>query len=129
MIAALPMYDGNWVRGATDRLWATVRDRLRAQAIPAPEALTRHRDLNEVWSDEGLLLGQTCGYPYWKGLRRKAEVLATPVYGFAGCEGPNHRSFLIAHRDEELAEASAAVVTATTLLSPLSLSLLLQMTT
>jgi hypothetical protein len=47
-----------------------------------------------------LLLGQTCGYPYWKTLRREVEVLATPIYGFAGCEGPYHRSFLIAHGDD-----------------------------
>src|SRR4051794_35458351 len=101
MIAALPMYDGPWVRAATDRFWATIRDRLRAQGIAAPEALTRDRGLNEVWSAQSLLLGQTCGYPYWKGLRRKAEILATPIYGFPGCEGPNHRSFLLAHRDDE----------------------------
>ena len=100
MIAALPMYDGAWVRAATDRLWATIRDRLRAQGIDAPEGLTRRRDFNEIWGDAGLLLGQTCGYPYWTALRRKAEILATPVYGFSGCEGPNHRSFLIAHRDD-----------------------------
>ena len=33
-------------------------------------------------------------------MRRDVEVLATPIYGFAGCDGPNHRSFLIAHRDD-----------------------------
>jgi ABC-type phosphate/phosphonate transport system substrate-binding protein len=100
MIAALPMYDGSWVRAATDRLWATIRDRLRAQGIAAPEGLSRNRNFQEVWSDENLLLGQTCGYPYWMSLRRKVEILATPIYGFAGCEGSNHRSFLIAPRDD-----------------------------
>ena len=69
MIAALPMYDFPWVRAPTDRMWATIRDRLRAQGIPAPEALTSDRDLGAIWRDETLLLGQTCGYPYWKGLR------------------------------------------------------------
>src|SRR3954453_4606313 len=100
MIAALPMYDGDWVRSATDRLWAMVRDRLRARGIAAPEGLTRHRGLNEIWGQQDLLLGQTCGYPFWKELRRKVELLATPIYGFSGCEGPNHCSFLLAHRDE-----------------------------
>jgi ABC-type phosphate/phosphonate transport system substrate-binding protein len=100
MIAALPMYDAPWVRSATDRLWALVRDRLRAQGIAAPGSLTRDRDLGEMWRDERLLLGQTCGYPYWKSLRPYAEVLATPIYSFAGCVGPNHCSFIVAHRDE-----------------------------
>jgi ABC-type phosphate/phosphonate transport system substrate-binding protein len=100
MIAALPMYDGDWVRSATDRLWAMVRDRLRARGIAAPEGLTRHRGLNEIWNQQDLLLGQTCGYPFWKELRRKVELLATPIYGFSGCEGPNHCSFLLAHRDD-----------------------------
>jgi hypothetical protein len=36
-------------------------------------------------------------------------------------------AFLVAHRREDLAEASAAIVTATTLLSPISLSILLQL--
>jgi ABC-type phosphate/phosphonate transport system substrate-binding protein len=100
MIAALPMYDFPWVRAATDRLWATIRESLRAQGVGAPESLARDRKLPDVWADEGLLLGQTCGYPYWTTLRRKAEILAAPIYGFAGCQGPNHRSFLIARRDD-----------------------------
>ena len=101
MIAALPMYDFPWVRAATDRLWRTVRDRLRAQGVEAPAALNRERGLHEVWNDPGLILGQTCGYPLWNGLRRKVEVLATPIYGFPGCQGAFHRSFLIARRGDE----------------------------
>ena len=100
MIAALPMYDFPWLGAATDRLWASLRDSLRAQGIAAPERLTRDGELHVIWADDGLLLGQTCGYPFWTTLRRNAEILATPIYGFAGCEGPNHRSFLIARHDD-----------------------------
>ena len=100
MIASLPMYDFPWVRAATDRFWTTLRDRLRARGIAAPEALERKRDIAGVWSDSGLILGQTCGYPLWTQLRRKVELLATPIYGFSGCEGASHRSFLLAHRDD-----------------------------
>ena len=103
MIAALPMYDAPWTQAANDRLWAHVRDRLRARGIAAPEALTRNRGFFEVWNDAGLLLGQTCGYPYWKSLRRQAEILAAPIYGFAGCEGASHRSFLVARADDSRA--------------------------
>ena len=99
MIAGLPMYDHSWVHPATDRLWGMIRDRLRARGIDAPQRLSRDRDIAVVWNDQGLLHGQTCGYPLWKGLRRKVEVLGAPIYGFSGCEGPNHRSFIVAHRD------------------------------
>jgi len=99
MIAALPMYDHSWLHPAHDRLWNLIRDRLKARGIEAPQRLTRDREIGSVWNDGGLLLGQTCGYPYWKGLRRRVEILGAPIYGFAGCEGPNHRSFLVAHRD------------------------------
>jgi len=106
MIACLPMYDFPWVRAATDRLWATVRDALRARGIAAPELLTRGPPIEQVWSDQGLMLGQTCGYPFWRRLRRKVEILATPIYGCSGCEGPNHRSFLLAHRDDTRTDLS-----------------------
>ncbi len=99
MIAGLPMYDHSWLHPAHDRLWGMIRDRLRARGIDAPQGLTRDRDIAVVWNDPGLLLGQTCGYPFWKSLRYKVEALGAPIYGFAGCEGPNHRSFLVAHRD------------------------------
>jgi ABC-type phosphate/phosphonate transport system substrate-binding protein len=107
MIASLPMYDFPWVRAAIVRLWASIRDKLRARGIDAPEALTQEGDIRSAWMSDSLLLGQTCGYPYWRGVRCKAEILAVPIYGFAGCEGPYHRSFLIARRDdprESLAE-------------------------
>jgi ABC-type phosphate/phosphonate transport system substrate-binding protein len=94
------MYDFSWVRAATDRMWATIRDRLRERGISAPEGLTRDAHVHAVWGRQDLLLGQTCGYPYWQGLRRHTEILATPIYGFAGCEGPNHRSFILARADD-----------------------------
>ena len=40
-LAALPMYDWPEVADATDRLWAAIRDSLRAAGVAAPEALDR----------------------------------------------------------------------------------------
>ena len=39
--------------------------------------------------------GQTCGYPYVSGLKDAVRLIATPEYGFPGCEGASHRSFII----------------------------------
>ena len=100
MFAALPMYDFGHVRAATDALWAAIRDALRARGIEAPEGLTRGGDLGEQWRSPALLFGQTCGYPYWNGLRDHLEILAAPLYASDGCEGPTHCSFLVARAND-----------------------------
>jgi ABC-type phosphate/phosphonate transport system substrate-binding protein len=100
MIATLPMYDFPWTASANDALWAAMRDRLRADGIAAPQGLTRGADLAEIWRSPELLFGQTCGYPYWRELRDFVEILATPRYAFAGCEGADHCSFIVVRRDD-----------------------------
>ena len=106
MFAALPMYDFPALQDATDALWAAIRDRLRAQGFDAPEALTRGGDLDAQWRDPKLLLGQTCGYPYWTRLRERLEVLAAPVYAFEGCGEATHGSFLVARNSDPRGAAS-----------------------
>ena len=112
MIAGLPMYEFDSTRAALDALWAATAQRLRGAGVAAPAQLARDIALPALWRDEGLLLGQTCGYPYITQLRGEVALLATPVFAFAGCEGPRHRSFLIARVDDarrELAEFRGAV--------------------
>jgi ABC-type phosphate/phosphonate transport system substrate-binding protein len=107
MFAALPMYDFPQTRTATDALWAAMRQALRAHGIAAPEELMRGGDLKAQWRDPALLFGQTCGYPYWTGLRGHLEILAAPLYDLDGCEGPNHCSFLVARSDDPRPELAA----------------------
>jgi ABC-type phosphate/phosphonate transport system substrate-binding protein len=96
MIASLGMYDMDWVRGANDALWAGVAARLRAAGVDGvPERLDRDRSMTEIWHDSDLLLGQTCGYPLMTALRDVVQVVAAPVYDFAGCVGATHRSVLV----------------------------------
>lgn len=95
-IAALPMYDFPWVAKANDALWAAVAVRLRHAGVEAPARLTRAGDPAAQWRDPGLILGQTCGYPYVTELRDAVALIATAEYAFPGCEGANHRSFLVA---------------------------------
>lgn len=93
LIAALPMYDWPEARAEVDALWATLRDRLRAAGIAAPDALCRRNgdmpavpggirdasgaviapdpatlppeefDLPTLWRHPDLLLAQTCWGP------------------------------------------------------------------
>jgi ABC-type phosphate/phosphonate transport system substrate-binding protein len=95
-IAAMPMYEGPGLATANDALWIAIARELRARGVAAPERLTRPDDLAALWRDPGLLFAQTCGYPYMTALRDAVILIATPEYGFAGCEGATHRSFLIA---------------------------------
>jgi ABC-type phosphate/phosphonate transport system substrate-binding protein len=100
LVAALPMYDFPWTADAQDALWRGLAVRLRRAGIAAPDALTRERPLEEVWRDPRLLFGQTCGYPYVTTLASQVALVATPSYGFAGCQGPRHCSLIVARRGE-----------------------------
>jgi hypothetical protein len=92
VIAALPMYDLPHLRGATDRLWKWTRAALGA----GPEALTRDRDLWEIWQHPDLILAQTCGLPYRMRLHGRVTLVGTPDYGVAGCPPGYYRSVMVA---------------------------------
>ena len=87
-VASLPMYDWPEVEWAHDRLWAAVSERLAARGIAAPKALDRTRPFDEPWLDPGLVLSQTCGWPYATRLHGMVRLVATPVYDVPGCRGP-----------------------------------------
>lgn len=79
MIASLPMYDRPETAAANDRLWTLIRAELRAAGIDAPPSLTRGEDLMVQWRDPGLVLSQTCGFPYRTALNGAVTLVATPV--------------------------------------------------
>ena len=95
LIAALPMYDDQVTAEANDAIWAAIAASLRERGIPAPPKLTRGGDLAAQWRSPSLVFGQTCGYPYARDLRDVVRLIATPEYAFPGCEGMEHRSFLV----------------------------------
>ncbi|MES2969265.1 MAG: PhnD/SsuA/transferrin family substrate-binding protein [Pseudomonadota bacterium] len=101
MIAALPMYDRPETAGANDRLWALVRDRLRADGVAAPTALRRgDLTLLDQWLDPSLVLSQTCGFPYRAKLHGYVTLVGTPDYGVAGCAPGYYRSVFVARADD-----------------------------
>lgn len=100
MLASLPMYDRPEAQAANDRLWAGVRDRLRAGGIAAPEGLTRADGLWDQWADPGLVLSQTCGLPFRSRLHRHVTLVASPDYGLEGCAPGFYRSVLVARADD-----------------------------
>lgn len=101
MIASLPMYDLPPVQAANDRLWALIRDGLRAHGMAAPDALTRGADtLWPQWESPDLVFSQTCGMPYRTRLHGHVTLVGTPDYGLPGCPPGHYRSVFVAHRDD-----------------------------
>jgi ABC-type phosphate/phosphonate transport system substrate-binding protein len=99
-LAALPMYDWPELMAATDRLWAALRDAMRATGIPAPDALTRDRDLYAIWLDPTLTLSMTCGLPVVRELAGRIEVIGAPDYGVPGAPPGWYRSALVVRADD-----------------------------
>lgn len=104
-LASLAMYvTPPPVAAATDALWAFIRDRLVEIGIEdVPTALDKSATYDEAWLQPNLLLSQSCGLPYAKRLRGRAQLVATPVYDLPGCDGPTTRSFIIVHRGSNIA--------------------------
>jgi ABC-type phosphate/phosphonate transport system substrate-binding protein len=106
------MYDWPELQAANDALWAAVAEQLIAAGVKeVPNALTRSDNLDAVWTSPALLLAQTCGYPLLKTLAGRVQLVATPRYRAAGCEGPFRRSAIVVRLDapvEHLAELRGA---------------------
>ena len=94
-VAALPMYDFPEIFAANDALWRRIAGGLSGRGVDAPPKLTRGRALMKLWRDPGLIFGQTCGYPFVTALSDAVVLVATPEYAFPGCDGPDHRSFVV----------------------------------
>lgn len=100
VVASLPMYDWPEISPIVDRLWEGVASRLRDAKIAAPTRLDRRQAYEDVWVEPGLVLSQTCGYPYAMALRSRAALVGAPVYDAPGCIGATYRSFLVVRRDD-----------------------------
>jgi ABC-type phosphate/phosphonate transport system substrate-binding protein len=115
-LASLAMYvSPPPVAEATRLFWEALGRRLRGYGLNAPKSLDDDVRYDDAWLRPDLLLGQTCGYPYVQHLRGKVQLVASPVYGLPGCDGPLKCSFIIvnamssAQSIEDLRGARAAI--------------------
>jgi len=99
-VASLPMYDWPEVAWANDALWEAIARRLDASGIAAPLALDRSRSSDSVWRDSGLLLSQTCGFPFSTRLRGMLRFIGTPIYDVPGCRGAYYSSMIVVRSSE-----------------------------
>ncbi|MFN6925287.1 MAG: phosphate/phosphite/phosphonate ABC transporter substrate-binding protein [Tabrizicola sp.] len=108
MIASLGMYDFGPAMAANDRLWAGIRDGLRARGIAAPDALTRGDGAYwPAWQAPDLVLSQTCGYPFRARLHDRVTYIGTPDYGVEGCPPGHYRSVFVVRADDPRATLAA----------------------
>ena len=104
MIAALPMYDFEPVRAATDAWWRGIARALKLQGFDdVPSKLTRVR-AERAWRHPDLLFGQVCGFPLIRSYGTKPQLVATPCYDVPGCEGPEYSSVIVVHADNQANE-------------------------
>ncbi len=95
------MYDRTEAQPANDRLWALIRDGMRARGLKPPERLTRGAGAYwDAWASPELILSQTCGFPYRARLHGHVTLIGTPDYGVAGCPPGFYRSVLVARNDD-----------------------------
>ncbi|MGD9511076.1 MAG: phosphate/phosphite/phosphonate ABC transporter substrate-binding protein [Geminicoccaceae bacterium] len=94
------MYDLPTVRWATDALWRAIATALAARGVAAPAGLDRRAGYASAWREPGLLLSQTCGYPFVTGLRGEVWLVATPCYRAEGCVEADYRSVLLVREDD-----------------------------
>ena len=103
-VASLGMYDHPAQQAANDDLWRGIAARLRDAGIDGvPERLDRSRSVETIWRDPDLLLAQACGYPLIGADAPAVRVVALPIYDVAGCDGPRHRSVLVARATDRRA--------------------------
>ncbi|MBC7738061.1 MAG: PhnD/SsuA/transferrin family substrate-binding protein [Candidatus Saccharibacteria bacterium] len=101
MIASLAMYDRTEVQPSNDRLWALIRNGIRAVGLKAPETLTRGPAAYwPAWQSPDLILSQTCGFPYRARLHSHVTLIGTPDYGLEGCPPGYYRSIFVARQTD-----------------------------
>jgi ABC-type phosphate/phosphonate transport system substrate-binding protein len=101
MIASLGMYDRAETAAANDRLWALIRDGLRAAGEAAPEALTRGAGAYwDAWQSPELVFSQTCGFPFRARLHDQVTLIGTPDYGLPDCPPGHYASVFVARADD-----------------------------
>lgn len=114
-IASLPMYDWPELSHSYDALWAALSGYLRDHGIAAPNRLSRMKDDGNFWRHPNLLVGQTCGFPFWSRLRDQVSVLGTPHYAVEGCGGFSYSSAVLTRKNapwldiSQLSDISVAV--------------------
>lgn len=101
---ALPMYALTAeLRRRSDALLRALIEARRQRGWCDKATIVEPHDLLAHWRDPALLLSQTCGYPLLTSLASQVQLVATPHYDVAGCDGPFYASAIIVNAESQLA--------------------------
>lgn len=102
MFGSLPMFDFPELREQTDALWAVWAVELTRLGLDVPSVLVRPSEvLLKHWRRPGLLVSQTCGYPYATALRNSVTTFGTFAYEIPEEPRPGfYRSVIVARTDD-----------------------------
>lgn len=95
------MYDRPELAAAHRRYWSLIHQGLARRGQGSPTELSQTTDEFSVWTDDHLILSQTCGLPYRLWLYKKVSLVGTPDYGLEHCRPGYYRSALIVHRSDQ----------------------------
>lgn len=101
---ALPMYNVSpRLTQGYETLLAELFDQVGVHAT-----LEQPGTLIDFWRQPGLLVSQTCGYPYAAQLRGQVQLLATPAYDFPGCDHCDYSSVIVTRTGSGIAGLAQA---------------------
>lgn len=101
----LPMYDWPEVEAETRHLKAAMTDAVCRELALAPSSLEpwpKEAGPMAIWTDPGLLVAQTCGYPLTHALSGRVALVGTPHFAAPGCDGATYCSHLVVQRESSV---------------------------
>lgn len=103
--AKLGMYPFEHLRADYETLWSRVRASLGDDSLPV--SLDWVRDLHASWLEDGLVLGQTCGWPLVTALDGRVAVVGSFDVDVPFASGGRYRSVIVARRPYSVEEWTA----------------------
>ena len=95
------MYDWPETSSALEVLWSGIKHELEARGIEAPDKLYHVEEQMPLWTDEALVIGQTCGWPYITKLSNHTVPFARFDYGLKNCPAGAYQSLFIGRSPDD----------------------------
>jgi hypothetical protein len=111
LVASLPMYDSLLSYESSGVLWSAIAKQLTSLQTANEVQLDKFSSCHALWTGEGLILSQACGYPLVAHYKDYLQVVGTPVYAAPGCQGPTYRSVVVARLDATINSLTQVVQT------------------
>ena len=100
-LASFPMYERKELEAPHHELWSLIRLGMDSKRLKAPPNLTTGDRGTSIWTEEGLVISQTCGLPLRTFLKGKVSYIGTPIYDLENCPPGYYRSVFIVNQNNK----------------------------